>query len=137
MDVQERSAFLARGLTEYQQLWSKFMDMFTAGTDKEESDIGDEEEQEFRELQAELIRRTQSLGHRMPSGVFHVKEDVYNLFVQSISLRIIHSEPSIKITDLRNQWHEVSISLNQMHGQLRSALEERVSHKKKGKKKRH
>ena len=68
MDVQERSAFLARGLTEYQQLWSKFMDMFTAGTDKEESDIGDEEEQEFRELQAELIRRTQSLGHRMPSG---------------------------------------------------------------------
>lgn len=133
MDAQERGAFLTRRLTEYQQLWSKFMEMFSTGVEKEATDISDEEEQQFRDLQAELIRRTQFLLHRMPTGVFDIDEDVHRLFTQSVSLRIIQSEPSIKITDLRNQWHEVSITLNKMHGELRAALEGEVTHKKKKK----
>jgi len=107
------------------------MEMFSAATKKEPTEITGEEEQQFRELQAELLRRTQFLRHRMPPGLFDIEEDVLRLFKQSISLRILRSEPSIKITDLRNQWHEISISLNKMHGQLRAALEEDVSRKKK------
>ena len=135
MDAQDRGAFLAKRLTEYQQLWGRFMELFTAGVEKEADNITDEEEGQFRELQAEIIRRTQFLSHRMPNGVFDIDEDVMKLFQQSMSLRIIRSEPSIKITDLKSQWHEASISLNKMHGQLRAALEEEASGRRKKKKK--
>ncbi|MFH1741343.1 MAG: hypothetical protein ABIH23_20255 [bacterium] len=136
MDAQDRGTFLTRRLAEYQQLWSKFMELFTAGVEKEASDLTEEDELQFRDLQADLIRRTQFLKHRMPSGVFDIEDDVRKLFTQSISLRIIHSEPGIKISDLRAQWHEISIALNKMHGQLRSALEAEMSGGKKKKKKR-
>ena len=112
------------------------MDLFTAGVEKESEELTEEEELQFRDLQADLIRRTQFLKHRMPDGVFDVEDDVRKLFRQSISLRIIQSEPSIKINDLRTQWHEISIALNKMHGQLRSALEEEMSRGKKKKKRR-
>jgi hypothetical protein len=131
MDAQERGAFLTHRLTEYQQLWSKFMDMFSAALKKQANEITEEEEMQFRELQAEVIRRTQFLGYRMPRGVFDIGEGVHNLFTQSFSLRCIRTEPSIKITDLRSQWHDISIALNKMHGQLRAALEGTVSHKGK------
>jgi hypothetical protein len=131
MDAQERGTFLTHRLTEYQQLWSKFMDMFSAALKKQANEITEEEEMQFRELQAEVIRRTQFLGHRMPPGVFDIAEGVHNLFRQSFSLRCIRAEPSIKITDLRSQWHDISIALNKMHGQLRAALEGTVSHKGK------
>ncbi len=135
MDAQERGTFLTKRLAEYQQLWAKFMEMFSAGSDKEAEEITDDQEREFSELQAEITRRTQFLAHRMPNGVFDIEDDVMKLFKQSISLRIIQAEPSIKITDLKSQWHESSISLNKMHGQLRTALEEEASGKRKKKKK--
>ena len=72
MDAQDRGAFLTKRLTEYQQLWAKFMEMFSAGADKEAEEITDDQEREFSELQAEIIRRTQFLAHRMPNGVFDI-----------------------------------------------------------------
>ena len=134
MDAQERGTFLTHRLTEFQQLWNKYMELFQTVTEKEETEFDQDDELQFRDLQAELLRRTQFLVHRMPPGVFEVDDDVHKLLNQSISLRILHAEPSIKITELKNQWHDVSIALNQMHGQLRAALEAGMSHGKKKKK---
>ncbi|HOE09842.1 MAG TPA: hypothetical protein PLQ35_00505 [bacterium] len=136
MDPKDRGAFLTRRLTEYQQLWSKFMEYFNIGVNKEANGITDDEENTFLELQAELMRRTQFLKFRMPKGVFDIENDVKKLFSQCISLRTIHSEPGIKVHELRSQWHEVSISLNKMFGQLRAALENELTGGRKKKKRR-
>ncbi len=122
---------LTQRMQEMSQLWQKYMQLFNKGLGSD--DLTADDEKEFRSLQMEITRRSQYLSIAVPDNLFDLWKDMKKLFLDTPSLAILKKEVPIRVAAFRNLWHEVSISLNQKQGQLRSMLEEREM--KKGKKK--
>ncbi len=129
MDEQTYQALVKR-LQEFTRLWEEFIHIFDRGLETEKP--SEEDEIKFRKLQYEIVRRAQYLMLIMPEGVFGIYGDVIKLFRDSISLRILKTEPSIRINSLRSIWHESQISLNKMGGQLRTRMQDAETTKSKG-----
>lgn len=123
---------LMQRLQEFIKLWQRYMELFTRGLESETVDP--EIEAEFRKLMVEVTHRAQFLSAAVPDGIFDLWKDCKKLIAETPSIEILRTEVPIRISAFRNLWHEVSISLNQKVGLLRSSLEQHESGK--GKKKR-
>jgi len=133
MVIEVPAEILNQRLQELIMLWKKFMELFDRGV--ESNEIPMETEKEFRALQVEITRRCQFLTMAIPEKLFDLWKDIKKLLSETPSLGILKREVPIKVSALRHLWHDVSIALNQKHGQLRNLLEQRASghHAKKGK----
>ncbi len=114
--------FMTQRLQQFSQLWEEFIHRFDDGLEADPPSA--EDEHKFLQLQLELIRRAQYLMVRMPGGIFDIYGDIVKLFRDSISLKMLKTEPAIRITAMRTIWHECQISLNKMGGQLRTRMQE-------------
>ncbi len=118
---------MTKRLQEMIQLWQKYMEIFNRGLDSET--VSAEDEKEFRNLQMDITRRAQYLTYALPNNLFDLWKDMKKVLTQTPSLFILKQEVGIRITNFRALWHEVSISLNQKQGHLRSIIEEREQKK--------
>jgi hypothetical protein len=118
---------LMQRMQEFSKLWQRYMEFFDQALETEE--VNATEEKDFRKLQVEIIRKSQFLTLAVPNNIFDLSKDVRKLFVQTPSLRLLKTEAPIKISSFRSLWHDVSIALNQKHGQLRHFLEDREAGK--------
>ncbi|RJP35351.1 MAG: hypothetical protein C4527_00780 [Candidatus Omnitrophota bacterium] len=123
MAIDVSHEILTQRLQEMIQLWQKYMEIFNRSLESEEEIP--EEEKEFRTLQKEITRRAQYLRIAIPDNLFDLWKDMKKLLKETPSLMILKKEVPIKLSSFRNMWHEVSISLNQKQGHLRSLLDER------------
>ncbi len=114
--------FMTQRLQQFSQLWEEFIHRFDEGLEADPPT--DDDEHKFLQLQLEIVRRAQYLMVRMPGGIFDIYGDIMKLFRDSISLKLLKTEPAIRITAMRTIWHECQISLNKMGGQLRTRMQE-------------
>lgn len=121
---------LVQRLQEFIKLWQKYIDLFEAGLEGE-GRVEKEKEAEFRKLCVELTVRAQFLRLAVPDNIFDLSKDIRKLVSEIPTIEILRKEVPIRISAFKNQWHEVSIALNQKQGHLRNYLEEKAEPRKK------
>ncbi len=123
---------LIQRLQEFVKLWQKYMEYFEYGLETEE--ITAEDEVEFRKILIEITKKAQFLTLAVPDGIFDCWKDAKKILLETPTLYILKREVPIRISSFKTDWHDVSIALNQKHGLIRSAVEEKDSKKKRKKK---
>lgn len=108
----------------YQTLWNQFYEQYNAVLELEE--VTPEAERNFLNLKGRIAFATQTMSHLL-GDKFDSRKDVIKVLRFPVTIAILQEESPVRISNFRGNWHQVFISLNTLHGGLKTERE-RMSH---------